>query len=72
MHPGDRYISDGNPATLTIPANKRDRLRTDLPQEPANHRILILCPTPVAELVPADLGHPPSWSPDQYLTERTA
>jgi len=29
--PGDRYISDGNPDTLTIPANKRDRLRTDLP-----------------------------------------
>lgn len=28
--PGDRYISDGNPDTLTIPANKRDRLRTDL------------------------------------------
>jgi hypothetical protein len=32
--PSDRYISDGNPDTLTIPANKRDRLRTDLPKSP--------------------------------------
>jgi len=30
--PGDRYVSDGNPDTLTIPANKRDRLRPDLPK----------------------------------------
>jgi len=30
--PTDRYISDGNPDTLTIPANKRDRLRPNLPK----------------------------------------
>jgi hypothetical protein len=30
--PSDRYISDGNPDTLTIPATKRDRLRPDLPK----------------------------------------
>jgi peptidoglycan/xylan/chitin deacetylase (PgdA/CDA1 family) len=30
--PSDRYISDGNPDTLTFPATKRDRLRPDLPK----------------------------------------
>ena len=30
--PADRYVSDGNPDTVTIPAGKRDRVRTDLPK----------------------------------------
>jgi peptidoglycan/xylan/chitin deacetylase (PgdA/CDA1 family) len=30
-HPEERFVSDGNPATLTIPAARRDRLRTPLP-----------------------------------------
>ena len=30
--PTDRYISDGNPDTITIPASQRDRLRADLPK----------------------------------------
>jgi peptidoglycan/xylan/chitin deacetylase (PgdA/CDA1 family) len=30
--PSDRYISDGNPDTLTFPATKRDRIRPDLPK----------------------------------------
>jgi peptidoglycan/xylan/chitin deacetylase (PgdA/CDA1 family) len=30
-HPGERFISDGDPATVTIPAAVRARLRTPLP-----------------------------------------
>jgi hypothetical protein len=31
-HPTDRFISDGNPTTITIPVAKRDRLRDNLPK----------------------------------------
>jgi Polysaccharide deacetylase len=30
--PTDRYVSDGNPDTLTVPSAKKDRLRPDLPK----------------------------------------
>jgi hypothetical protein len=30
--PADRYISDGNPDTLTVPATQKDRLRSELPK----------------------------------------
>jgi peptidoglycan/xylan/chitin deacetylase (PgdA/CDA1 family) len=30
-NPGERYVSDGDPATVTVPAAQRDRLRRDLP-----------------------------------------
>lgn len=30
-HPDERFVSDGDPATVTIPAARRDRLRTDFP-----------------------------------------
>jgi peptidoglycan/xylan/chitin deacetylase (PgdA/CDA1 family) len=30
--PTDRYVSDGNPDTLTVPSTKKDRLRPDLPK----------------------------------------
>jgi peptidoglycan/xylan/chitin deacetylase (PgdA/CDA1 family) len=30
-NPQDRFVSDGDPATVTIPAGQRDRLRTPLP-----------------------------------------
>ena len=30
--PEDRYISDGNPDTLTYPVAQKDRLRPDLPK----------------------------------------
>jgi polysaccharide deacetylase len=31
-NPDDRYVSDGNPDTVTIPAARKDRLRSDLPK----------------------------------------
>jgi hypothetical protein len=31
-NPEDRFVSDGDPATITIPAGLRDRLRADLPK----------------------------------------
>jgi hypothetical protein len=30
--PADRFVSDGEPGTVTVPAARRDRLRTDLPR----------------------------------------
>ncbi|MBI4594511.1 MAG: polysaccharide deacetylase family protein [Candidatus Rokubacteria bacterium] len=36
-NPAERFVSDGNPATVTIPATRRDRLRTPLP---ANLRVV--------------------------------
>lgn len=30
-HPEERFVSDGDPATITVPAAQRDRLRRDLP-----------------------------------------
>jgi hypothetical protein len=30
--PEDRYISDGNPDTLTFPAAQKDRLRPEIPR----------------------------------------
>jgi hypothetical protein len=30
-NPGERFVSDGDPATVTIPAARRDRLRSPLP-----------------------------------------
>src|SRR6185503_3267979 len=30
-NPGERYVSDGNDATLTVPGAQRDRVRKDLP-----------------------------------------
>jgi len=29
-HPGERFVSDGDPAVVTVPAGRRDRLRSDL------------------------------------------
>jgi hypothetical protein len=29
-HPGDRFVSDGNPATVTVPAERRDKLKADV------------------------------------------
>jgi len=31
-HPQDRFVSDGDPATVTIPAAQHDRLRANLPK----------------------------------------
>ena len=31
-NPADRFISDGDPTTITIPASNRDRLRPNLPK----------------------------------------
>jgi peptidoglycan/xylan/chitin deacetylase (PgdA/CDA1 family) len=31
-HPGERFVSDGDPDILTVPAGARDRLRPDLPR----------------------------------------
>jgi hypothetical protein len=31
-NPDDRYVSDGNPDTITVPATRKDRLRADLPK----------------------------------------
>ena len=31
-HPADRFVSDGDPATVTIPRTLHDRLRSNLPQ----------------------------------------
>ena len=31
-NPGERYVSDGDPATITVPAARREKLRTDLPK----------------------------------------
>lgn len=31
-NPDDRYVSDGNPDTVTVPAARKDRLRSDLPK----------------------------------------
>jgi Polysaccharide deacetylase len=30
-HPEDRFVSDGDPATVAVPASRRDRLRSPLP-----------------------------------------
>jgi hypothetical protein len=32
-NPHDRFVSDGDPATVAIPAGRRDRLRPDLPRD---------------------------------------
>src|SRR5205823_5594270 len=29
-HPGERFVSDGDPAVVTVPAGRRDRVRSDL------------------------------------------
>jgi len=29
-HPGDRFVSDGDPATVTVPAERRDKLKPDV------------------------------------------
>jgi hypothetical protein len=31
-NPDDRYVSDGNPDTVTVPTARKDRLRSDLPK----------------------------------------
>jgi hypothetical protein len=31
-NPEDRFVSDGDPATVTVPATSRDRLRANLPK----------------------------------------
>ena len=31
-NPGERFVSDGDPETLTFPAGRRDRLREPLPR----------------------------------------
>jgi len=31
-NPGERFVSDGDPDTVTVPAALRDRLRSELPR----------------------------------------
>jgi len=31
-NPGERFVSDGDPDTVTVPAELRDRLRSELPR----------------------------------------
>ena len=31
-NPGERFVSDGEPTTVTVPASRREKLRTDLPK----------------------------------------
>ncbi len=40
QNPGERYVSDGDAATITIPAAQRDRLRTPLPSTSPHSRTL--------------------------------
>jgi len=31
-HPDERFVSDGDPGTVAVPASRRERLRSDLPR----------------------------------------